>query len=793
MSVCHVVSNLASSLPRRSAVIERRKLSLSSLARRRGLNPRRQPIMAQRNGKWISQKHWRRVTAKRDDVVVFVVMPRGGGNVWRTLASLAIIVAATVIAGPFAAFLGFTGIGLSIATAVIAAGIMVGGNLLLNALIPIKPVDSGLDTQLAASDGASPTYQFSVGSQQNIARLGGSIPALYGRMRFVPDIAATPWTEWVDGFQTLHQTLLLTQGTLEVERVDMGRTPISTFEEIETELVGPGNSVSLFEPEVYQAPDVRGILLGAPNDLQTIDDGTYGPFAATPPGVSTDRIGLDIGFPRGLYRNEDDGSISTKSVAWKVEAQQINSAGAALGSWITVANETFSGAGGAVNTSSGGTFMGGGYATSDKAASPLTVSYRYTLTSSSRWQVRVTRTDTKDLSARSGHDVSWNGLRGFLGGGSYGNVTVLAVKTLATASVNDATVRQISVTGTRKLSTYDAGTQTWSAAAPTRSIAAAVADMLKNSTYGGRRADRDFDLAHLAELDATWTARGDTFDYYAAQATTLWGALGTALRAGRAVPYRQAGIVRFHRDEPQTMPQAMFSRENIVKGSFKLGIVMPSPEDETDGIEIKYFNQDVWNYDSIRLPYQGSDDPTSPKSNTLDGVVQPTQAANEAAYLLAADRYRRIFASFDTEFEGLSPSRGDLVYLAHDMPRWGQSTRVLTWDEGSRQIGLWGRPDFGDGTSSYVVRIRDARGVPSALIEVASIGDDFTITLAEAPTYTDGSPFDMDASSESEPLHIAIGTLTDVARPAIFLAATPRGGTKVSISCVLEDARVHVN
>jgi hypothetical protein len=71
MAYIHVISNLTSSLPRRATSHERRKLTLSTLARRNGIDARRQPVVCSRNGQWISQKQWRRVCARRDDVVVF--------------------------------------------------------------------------------------------------------------------------------------------------------------------------------------------------------------------------------------------------------------------------------------------------------------------------------------------------------------------------------------------------------------------------------------------------------------------------------------------------------------------------------------------------------------------------------------------------------------------------------------------------------------------------------------------------------------------------------------------------
>jgi len=75
----------------------------------------------------------------------------------------------------------------------------------------------------------------------------------------------------------------------------------------------------------------------------------------------------------------------------------------------------------------------------------------------------------------------------------------------------------------------------------------------------------------------------------------------------------------------------------------------------------------------------------------------------------------------------------------------------------------------------------------------ASYSDDaLTVALLSSPLYPGGGAFDMTAT-RAEPLHIVVGRNEAVPREAIFLGATLRGGKTVSITAVLEDARVHVN
>ena len=352
----HVVTNLGSPLPRRRSATMRRPLKLSTLARREGLDPRRAPVVCSVNGRWVLQRRWRRVTARGDDVVVFAVMPRGK-DIGRSIAFIALAVvvafAAPYLGGLVAGAFGATGAIATGITAAVGVGLMVGGSMLINALLPAEKAGGALSSSGAAEFA---TYQFTASSQQNLSRLGAPIPVLYGRHRIVPDLAATPWWEWIDGVQYLHQALVLTQGYCEVERVEMGKSPISAFEDIETELVPPGGTITLFPGEAYQSPDVRGITLAAPNDLPVGDDGVYGPFAATPPGVTTIAIGIDIGFPRGSY-DAASGSPAGITTTWRIEICEVDDAGAEIGAWTTLANETFNSVPGSVNTSAGGQFM----------------------------------------------------------------------------------------------------------------------------------------------------------------------------------------------------------------------------------------------------------------------------------------------------------------------------------------------------------------------------------------------------------------------------------------------------
>ena len=67
------------------------------------------------------------------------------------------------------------------------------------------------------------------------------------------------------GEQYLYQLHVIGQGEYAVEQIRIEDTPISSFEEVQTETVPPGSRVTLFEPDVVTAAEVAGQELVAPN------------------------------------------------------------------------------------------------------------------------------------------------------------------------------------------------------------------------------------------------------------------------------------------------------------------------------------------------------------------------------------------------------------------------------------------------------------------------------------------------------------------------------------------------
>ena len=724
------------------------------------------PTLCLHNGQAILRADWSSTVIGDGDVVTFVALPHGGGgggggkNPLKTVLSIALMVAAPALGGALAGSMGltgslFAGTAFEVGFGTIMGGVVaLAGSALINAVIPSpRPSVPSLNfSAIGSSPAPSPTYSLS--AQGNEARLGQPIPVLYGRHLIYPDLATQPYQEFVNNEQYLFQLHVIGQGEYDLEQVRIEDTPISSFEEVQTEVVGPGGSVTLFETDVVTAPEVAGQEL-----LSATDGGAWiGPFTANPAETMVSHLGIDVVFPRGLYYANDAGGLETRTIQWQVQARAIDDQGIAIGSWITLGSETYS----------------------DATNTAQRQSYKYAA-SPGRYEVQLQRLDTKDASSRAGHEIRWGGLRSYLDGTpDFGDLTILAVKMRATDNLSQRSARMINCIVTRKLPVWEPSTG-WSTPVPTRSIAWAFADACR-ARYGAKLSDARIDLNALVTLDQTWAARGDEFNGIFDSSMTVWEALTRLARCGRAVPVLQGGVVRLYRDAAQTLPVAMFGPRNIVKGSFKIQYVMPG-EETADAVTVTFFNSRTWKPDEVTSSLAGSA-AEQPAKVALFGCTDAAQAKREGLYMAADNRYRRKLVSWSTELEGMIPTYGDLVAITHDMPHWGQGGEVVAWDDQTQVLTVSESLNWEADVGHYIaLRRRDGSLAGPFLAE--SIGENDRLVHILEPL--DFTPY---TDTSEERTHFAFGAGDAWGAKARVIAVKPRG-ENVEITAVAEDARVH--
>jgi len=743
----------------------RRRNRITTLLRRRGLATvsaagrirLSAPFFVLLNGQPLLQREWRRCIEDGDTLAI-VAVPKGGGgsNPLQIIAMIAVVVIS--IYAPYMApaawgAVGATG-GLTATGALISAGVMMAGSLLVNAILPPPKPNLGLGQQ---GSQASPTY--GINAQGNSARLLGAIPVLYGRHRVTPDFASQPYTEYIGNEQYLYQLFVVTQGQAQIEQVLIGESDISVYSEVQYEIIPPGGAVTLFPDNVETSTAVTGLELKGPNE-----GGDYvGPFIVNSAGSQASYIGIDISLPNGLFYANNSGGMDGRTVSFVAEAQWIHDDGSPIGNWWELGRDTITMA----------------------TTTPQMRSYRWA-TGLGRAQVRLRRLNDKDLDSRAGNTLVWSGLRGYLTSKRvYGDVTMIATRIRATNNLNSQTARQLGVIATRKLPVWNGSA--WSDPQPTRNPAWAFADIFRNAGYGRGLPDSRLNLAHLLELAATWNARGDRFDGIFDTSVTVWDAATSVARVGRALPMYYAGVIDMIRDAPQSVRKAMFTPQNMVKGSWSADYVLHD-YDTPDYVIIEYVDEATWQAMEVECALHGSAK-LKPERVKLFGCANRAQAWREGMYMAASHRDRRRFISFTTELDGHIPQYGDLVAVSHDVPAWGRSGVVMGYDPGAGVLSL-SEPMVFEVGASYQIALRRRDGSMDGPYAVASGAVDTDVVLVGLTAAQRSAIYVSDGASE-EPTIVAFGQVDRVSLDCLVVSVSPKNDLEVEVTVVNAADSVH--
>ncbi|MDD4926927.1 MAG: host specificity factor TipJ family phage tail protein [Methylotenera sp.] len=720
----------------RTISTRKRRVRLSSLAPKTNL-----PFICLVNGDPVLRADWDK-RPKYGDIVCFVTLPQGGGSGGSDVLRVVAMIAVIVFAPQFAPAFLTASVGASAAGAIM----VMAGTMLVNAILP--PPKPPTPHQAAALAAPSPTY--SLGAQGNTARIGAAIPVQYGRHIAYPDFAAQPYAEFVGNEQYLYQLLVIGQGKYAIEALRIEDTPISSFEDITYEIIEPAGTVTLFPSNVITSIEVAG--------QEALTGVALGPFVANSSGTLANYIGIDVVCPRGLFYANDAGGLTSKSVVFTVEARTVDSNGTPVGTWATLATETITAA----------------------TQTAQRRSFRYAVTAA-RYQVRLTRTDTKDVTSRVGHDLNWVGLRAYLPGSQqYGNLTLIAMRLRASNSLSAQASRKVNVICTRMLPVWHPTTG-WSAPVATRSIAWAFADACR-ADYGAKLPDARIPLAALYALDAIWATRGDTLNVRFDNTMTLWETLTQIARVGRAKAFQQGGLIQVVRDQTQTLPVAMFSPRNTVKNTLKVDYLMPT-EATADAVIVSYFNEVTWKPAEVTAALTGSV-AANPAKVQLIGCTSHDQAYREGMYIAACNRYRRKPITLTTEMEGFIPSFGDLVAIVSDRLTRAQAGEVTGWDVATRTLTLSEPITWTVGQAHYFgLRRRD--GSFSGPWQAVAGVDEYHAVLNSLPDFT---PY---TGSNEERTYFSFGIGTAYRQLALVVAARPRGNNQVELSLINDDPLVH--
>lgn len=710
------------------------------------------------NGKPLLRADWGR-RLRKDDLVVVQALPAGGrvgSQILQVVLMIAAVVAANYLGGLVGGALGgffASGIGLGIVKAVIGLAL----TTLISFLIPAPKPSS---QTFGGAQAASPTYTLQ--AQGNTARIGQPIPALYGRHQIFPDFVSLPYQRFENNEQYLHYLLCIGLGEYDLETPRIGETPADRFAEVTWHKIEPGAPVpaGIADARMLTSSEVGEAAL---NGAEATPPSPWkGPFACNPPGTAIDTVEVDFAAPRGLYYAEDDGSLTARGFTLEFQFQRISDTGVPADDWQSY-----------------------GFTRSEATTTPQRWTERIALPYAGRWQGRARRTDTKDTSSRAGHETVWFGLRGVLTAERrFPGITVLAMKLRASGQLTDLQTRNINVVATRRLRTLGEDGAMTASLAPSRSTADALADMAL-ADYGGRLPAARVDLASLYAGKADWDSRGWTFDAVFDTSRPLYEALTMCARTVRAVPVVQGGKLRLVRDEPATVPVAMYTGRNILRNSFEIEYLL-STEETADSVTGEYMDPLSWKPREVTVALPGSA-AQNPARVSLFGMTNRQQVRWVLWYLANVNRYRRRLVSWRTELEGLAALYGDPVRLAHDLPAWGQSAEAVAFDDGTRTLRVSERLTWTEGVAHYIA-LRKRDGTMAGPFAATAAGDD-----ARLLTIGDGELPPIDVAGDRERTHVAFGKGEDWAARLKIVAMRPRAGLVIELAAVDDDPRVYTD
>ncbi|WP_263079473.1 host specificity factor TipJ family phage tail protein [Endozoicomonas sp. Mp262] len=562
-----------------------------------------QPVECLVNGKVIEPERWPSLELREGLTVVLAVRPFG----WEMLAYAAV--------------------------ALVAAAVAISA-------MPPPPSESVLPN-------ASPAYDAT--ARGNQARLMNPIPFACGYNRHWMDMLTEPWREYVGNDQYLYQLFSICYGAIDLEPLQIGETVYSSYQDIEYEVYGPDDRVTLFPDNVDTSDEVAGIELFGPNEEE--HDGWTGPYVLVKRQQKANYLACDFAARAGIYGMDDDGDLYGRTAAIEIQYQEIDEEDNPVSAFIPIPLN-YSGA----------------------TTTPQRWSHRWEV-KEGRYQVRVKRVNNAGTDTRTKDSMHWEGAKAYYPSKQdYPGITKLAVRVRASNNLSQQSETQFNIKGTALVPVWN-GKQ-WSAPQKTRDIAWAFCNAIR-SAHGGRLSEDLIDLDNILSLHQQWQLHGETVCRIFDTRGTLLGALQEIVACGRGTVIPHNGkfmvvrdmqrMIRRHMYHPFMMQSAPTVERSFIQS------------DEHDSIIIEYYNQAIWDNDEIlcQLPNHPAE---NPKRITLRGVPSRDHAWRIGIFECAKMLYRRMQISFTTEMQALNSIWGDKVGVSYWLRGWGQSGELLEWD-----------------------------------------------------------------------------------------------------------------
>lgn len=683
--------------------------TIAGYLRRVGINLDHHAVVLQLEGATIAREHWDRVRPKAGKILtVRALVQDGGGDNKTTNTLLTLAVIALAIYVPGAQGLGLTGFSAALTT----AGIQLAGMLLVNAIAPLRP-----GIQAERQDETSPSYSLAGGA--NRARLYQPLPLVVGTHRVFPDLGTKEFTEFVGEDQYLYQVFNFGLSDVTLSALKIGDTPLADYQGVESQESGSDGLVTLFPANVDSVPG--GVLVqGGAWVTQTSSPGTTGLAM----DISGALFGIDTqtGDLRPTYALLELQYRLVGAPTWSVFAAQnvtqpppgwegaeyvvvynVERKPLRLGFRRSVAAGQYELRARFIDAVSGEWFYDTSVPEWRWGEWPLTPDANFTLD-----QLRSYQPDT----------ATYSGQKRF------------ALKIKASGQLSGRVDSFNALVSARTLAWNGTTWVLQATSNPAWWFLWAARGKLINSrrAFGAGLADARIDIEAIKAWGAFCTAKSLTCDAVFDRAISMAEMLLLIARCGRAIPTWASGKLGVVWDAANQPVVAMFGMSNIRRGSFQVDYLTGNLADE---IELTFINPALnWQPDVVRKAVPGATTSGErPARIEFFGCTSQDMAGREANLLASAQQKRRRRVTWETDFEGLVCTRGDVVGLSHDLTQWGYSGRLVAGT--TLQLTLDRAVPFTVGQLHYV-GVRTPDGTYAVYDVVTAVGSTDVINLNPA-------------------------------------------------------------
>lgn len=582
---------------------------------------------------------------KDEDHIGFVAVPSGGGgkNPFATIAMVALMVAAPY-AGAYAGVMWGTAGAAMISTAV-TAGVMIGGGMLINSLLPPPSPDFS-----NSIDGMRSSATYNWDNVSNPYNEGMTLPIVYGKAKIVPPIISQ-YVETVGSKQYLNVLYALNDGEIAtVSDITINNNPITYYTDVETHIRLGTNTQALI-------PSFDNIRIDTPvnaklGTLETIRQTSYNHVEA---------LNIVVTAPSGLYYANDAGGLDNRNVDLEIKYRKVGET-----AWNNLSNMSSS-----TNlsnsividlkiTTTSTTEILSSTSISGASNSNIRATFKIENLAPAQYEISVRRLSDESTSARTHDSVYFETFTEIIYDDFiYPNTALMAIRALATDQLSGS-MPAVSCVVDRGFGMSNP----------------ALASKNFLTTLGAKINAESF-LAWETWCNTKAIEIGlvlDT-DVGAADTKNILGVLGHA----NMVEIAQEYFAIIEKEESLATQRFLFTMGNIIKDSYEENYLPLA--DRSNVVEITYYDKTLgYERQSIELYQRGFDesvDTIRKTSISFPGCVNREDAIRKGRELLNKNRYLTKTISFDADADAMVCTMGDLIDIAHDLPAEGVSGRII--------------------------------------------------------------------------------------------------------------------